>query len=347
MSTTESDAPVADSDVDVDIDTTPDPGPAPSIDTSADLELDDDAFEASAFNGHTPEEDPEPAPAKSTRKLKVAGKSTAKTAGKAKAAAKTGAKAPANKRLGSRNAPVKGAGEGATLTPFQRRTLDEIRTTVAQIEGLKKRESDAMWKVAKAVAGLLEGDDKNAPMTGMEVTQALGYDSSTLISVWAKTWRLYGDPDKRVQIAGKEISFNDHTERARISQANGEVKDKYKDLVAAADDLAKEKETSFSTALREVKGRAGGRAGGSTRMTVSEAADRIKGLAATFGHFDDNETPREPDVLKALDAFEGVVTGVAALVEVMEAAQLGFTDAAKAQALQLRNLSVQLLDRIG
>lgn len=237
------------------------------------------------------------------RPRKAAGVAVSRTGTNGKAPAKASAKAavqkgkPAlQKKTAGKDTKVKGAAEGTTLTANQAKAVEKITKLLSAVNDAEAKKSTYMWDVAEQIHLLLTpADAKSTPVKQKDLARHIGVDP-TNISIWAKNWRLFGDPKNRVTVNGVEASFNDHVERARMLNDDGSPADK--DLYDRIEQAVEENGTSFAVAKRTV------RQGPSTAsIDVAGARDRVGQFASKLNELA-GPTPNDEAITMALFAMQ-------------------------------------------
>ncbi len=251
------------------------------------------------------------------------GKATAvKAPAKPKVAAGKAA-VSSRKRTAGKDVKVTGAATGTTLTKAQQAKVDKLVKRLHEVEALEDKRSSFMWEAAEITHDLLAPSDADGvPMKQKELAKLIGVHP-TNVSIWAKTFKIYGDPANRVKPKGVEASFNDHVERARMlnddgTPANPEL---YRAIEKQVE--AEEGGVSFAVAKRQVRT-------GPTpaQLDMEGARDRVSQFSTKLNELA-GPTPSSQDIFVALAAFQDLTDAVAAIIDRAAAAGGGFTDAHK------------------
>lgn len=225
------------------------------------------------------------------------GKAPAKP--KATKPAITKGKPAVTKRTAGKDIATKGAAEGTTLTSTQQKAVEKITKLLTATSDLEVKRSSYMWEVSEQIHGLLAPtDSKIVPVKQKDLARIIGVDP-TNISIWAKTWRNFGDPKNRVVIKGAEVSFNDHVERARMLDDNGNPAQK--DLYEAIEKEAAETGNSFAVAKRSVR-----QGPSPSSLDIGGARDRVNQFAGKINELA-GPTPNDEAMTMTLFALQDVL----------------------------------------
>lgn len=242
------------------------------------------------------------------------------------------------KRTAGKDVTVKGAAEGTTLTAAQQKQVDKITKLLAATQDLEVKRSGYMWDVSEAIATLLTPTDANAvPVKQKDLARHIGVDP-TNISIWAKTWRFYGDTKNRVTVKGVEASFNDHVERARMLNDDGVPANQ--ELYSAIEKAVEEEGTSFAVAKRSVR-----QGPSPSSLDIQGARDRVNQMAAKINELA-GPNPSGQDVFVALSAMQDVSMVVGDVINRVTGAGGTFTEAAKQFMDGYEGMISQFVDKV-
>lgn len=222
----------------------------------------------------------------------------------------TASKPVAKKTVAKRTAPETKA---PVLTDSETKALAAESARIQAERITKAREvlakgDEAAWELAKLTFESTE-EDGPARMTKGDWADAIGVSNSQ-VSRLIKVWREYGNPNARQRTPGKggrELSFNDHVELAKVSSP-AEVAEIKKRMQAEG--------TSFATAVKRHREANRPSENGQTTKSKDKTLDSLAELSAQA--LSDDETRLEAwtalgvHAIKALVAFRETLNALSA-----------------------------------